>query len=315
LTRGEDGVWELTTAVPAGLWNYGFVTRECSLILVCSVAADPANTPALAAAADVTQAWSQVFVPVDSARPTYGAATQIPVPAAERGTVSRADDPDIGVYLPAGYDPERAEPYHLLVLSHGAGDDETAWFKQGGAAEQLDHAIATGALEPTVVVTTDFTGLSAEGMEDPDFFTLYATHLRTTVLPYAHEHLHASADPDERAFAGLSMGGRLAEHLLLNEPGLFATYGMWSMPTAVRNVPAAALTDTQRGNAAEASAIHLGTGAQDPLTPSPSQVDDLAAAYEDAGVRTTTLETDGGHAWWVWRLMLADFLATTAFSD
>ncbi|MFV0285531.1 MAG: hypothetical protein ACK5IM_03965, partial [Demequina sp.] len=59
LTRGEDGVWELTTAVPAGLWNYGFVTRECSLILVCSVDADPANAPALAAAADATQEWSQ----------------------------------------------------------------------------------------------------------------------------------------------------------------------------------------------------------------------------------------------------------------
>ncbi|WP_062318130.1 hypothetical protein [Demequina maris] len=36
LTRAEDGVWELTTAVPAGLWNYGFVTEECSLILVGS---------------------------------------------------------------------------------------------------------------------------------------------------------------------------------------------------------------------------------------------------------------------------------------
>ncbi|WP_084078847.1 alpha/beta hydrolase-fold protein [Demequina sp. NBRC 110057] len=312
LTRGEDGVWEITTAVPAGLWNYGFVTSGCSLILLCAVAEDPANPPPLATANTATQAWSQVFVPVDEDHPTYDASTEIPVDADQRGTVSRVDDPDLGVYLPAGYDPDRAEPYPLLVLSHGAGDDETAWFTQGGAAEQLDHAIAAGVIEPTVAVTTDFTGLSAAGMDDPEFFDLYVDLITASVLPYAERELHTSTDPADRSFAGLSMGGRLAEHLMLTQPGLFGSYGMWSMPAAVNDTPAAALTQAQLTTAATASAVHLGTGAQDSLTPTPREFADLAAAYEGAGMLATTLETDGGHAWWVWRRMLADFLETTA---
>jgi len=325
MTRGDDGVWELTTAVPAGLWNYGFVTQECSLILLCTVAADPANPAPLPADADATQAWSQLFVALDPDRPTYDAGWQLPAAEQDRGTVeAREYSSDLaadaggtralGVYLPPGWDPARAEPYPLLVLSHGAGDDETAWWTQGGAAQQLDHAIAEGAIPPVIAITTDFSGLSEAGMEDPGFFELYATDLVDHVLPYAAAELHASADPAARAFAGLSMGGRLSEHLLLTRPDLFGAYGMWSMPAAVAHTDAAALTAAQLDAAATARIVHLGTGAQDALTPSPAEFAALAARYREAGLEAVTLDTNGGHAWWVWRLMLADFLATAAFA-
>ncbi|WP_062461413.1 alpha/beta hydrolase-fold protein [Demequina soli] len=327
LTRGDDGVWELTAAVPAGLWNYGFVTRECTLVLVCEVTADPANPAPLATDPDEAQQWSRLFVPVDPAHPTYDAADQLPAAPAERGTVEARTyasalsvDPAgrhaLGVYLPAGFDPDREEPYPLLVLSHGAYDDETAWWIKGGAAEQLDHAIATGEIPPVVAITTDFSGLSADGMEDPAFFDLYARELVDSVLPYAESHLHATADPALRAFAGLSMGGRLAEHLMLTRADLFDAYGMWSMPAAVAPHGAAEdLTDAELATAATARAVHLGTGAQDPLTAGAGSFEALAARYREAGLTATTLETEGDHSWWVWRRMLGDFLATTAFAS
>lgn len=315
MTRTRDGIWELTTAIPAGLWNYGFVTSECSLILMCTVAEDPANTPALATDPAATQRWSSLAIAVDPGHPTYAADHQVPLVQgdAAAGTLTRVANPDLGVYLPAEYDPTRAEPYPLLILSHGAGDDETAWWTQGGAAAQLDHAIAEGSIPAVVAITTDFTHLSEPGMEDPEFFELYASHIVDDVLPYAESTLNATADPADRAFAGLSMGGRLAEHLMLTRSALFDAYGMWSMPAEVHHTDAADLTDAHLVTATTASAVHLGTGAQDALTLLPSTYADLASAYAHAGMTATTLTVDGGHSWWVWRQMLADFLETTAF--
>ncbi|WP_062516602.1 alpha/beta hydrolase-fold protein [Demequina gelatinilytica] len=325
MTRGEDGVWELTTAVPAGLWNYGFVTRECSVILLCTVAADPANPPPLEAQPGATQAWSQLFVPVDQAHPTYDAAGQLPTAAAEQGTVEVRTYPSdlsidpagehrMGVYLPAGYDPDRTEPYPLLVLSHGAGGDEASWWVEGGAAQLLDHAIADGVIPPVVAVTTAFEGLSEDGMADPDFWDLYTAELIDSVLPYAEAELDATADPALRAFGGLSMGARLSEHLLLTQPDLFGAYGIWSMPEAVASPAAAELGDADLAVAATARAVHLGTGAEDALAPAPEDFEELAARYREAGLDAATYATHGGHTWWVWRQMLGDFLATTAFA-
>ncbi|WP_062318128.1 alpha/beta hydrolase [Demequina maris] len=283
--------------------------------------ADPANPAPVATDAEMTQQWSQVFVPADPARPTYDATAQVPLAdAAERGTVEartyRSEEHgerDVGVYLPPGYDPDGAEPYPLLVLSHGAGDDEAAWWTQGGAAQLLDHAIADGTIPPVVAITTDFSGLSEAGLEDPALFELYAAELEDGVLPYAAAQLHASTDPERRAFAGLSMGGRLAEHVLLTRPDLFAAYGMWSMPAGVGGIQATALTDAELADAVTARAVHLGTGAEDSLTPTPDAFQALVARYRAAGVEADMFATHGGHAWWVWRQMLGDFLATAAF--
>lgn len=324
MSREAGGTWVLTTAVPAGLWNYGFVTEECTMTLLCATVHDPTNPPPLPSGNEAHQSWSQLFVPTDHTHPTYDAANQLPAAAHERGTLATlryesdmsigpvASRP-IGVYLPPGYDASRVEPYPLLVLSHGAGDDETAWWTQGGAAYQLDNAIAKGTIPPVVAITTTFNGIAEQGMGDPQFFERYATDLVDNVLPFTIAHLNASPDSTHRAFAGLSMGGLLAEHLLLTHPSTFAAYGMWSMPAGVtRNgLP---VSPTQLANAATARAVHLGTGAHDSLTPSPVAFEDLASRYRAAGLQAHTLDTQGGHAWWVWRLMLSDFIATTAFA-
>src|SRR5690606_15350226 len=66
---------------------------------------------------------------------------------------------DMAVYLPADYDPDREIPYPTLYLSHGGGDHSTAWTMQGRAHYILENAIADGAVEPMVIVSTDFNGL------------------------------------------------------------------------------------------------------------------------------------------------------------
>ncbi len=44
------------------------------------------------------------------------------------------DDRDFFVYTPAGYDARRAQPYPVLYLLHGLGDDAERWMNGGGGA-------------------------------------------------------------------------------------------------------------------------------------------------------------------------------------
>lgn len=320
LLNRDSGLWEITTAMPAGTYSYGFVIGPCDTPLVCTATYDPANPPVLADVPGASsQSLSQVFVPTHPDFPTYDADYQgYPVAGtvshltfAEDGAPDPAGTLQVGVYLPPGYDAARAEPYPLLVISHGAGDNETAWFSQGSAASIVEEAIATGAIEPTVVVTTNFYNVDA-GSTEPDttLYDNYAEALRDVVLPAVEGAFHVSSDRADRAFGGLSMGGGIATHLLHHETDLFGYYGIWSGAKG-------ALTDEERldrANLETALGIHIGTGLQDYLAGIGEGSLARAESYREMGLPVVEHNVDGGHAWPVWRDMLHDFLHTVAFA-
>src|SRR6185503_7990389 len=113
------------------------------------------------------------------------------------------------VYTPAGYDARRSQPYPILYLLHGLGDDAERWMAGGGGANNiLDNLIAQGKAVPMVVVTTLGYGTS-EGPSgnSGDIVTGYAKILLNEVMPQVQRSYHVSANREERAIAGLSMGG------------------------------------------------------------------------------------------------------------
>ena len=65
----------------------------------------------------------------------------LPAAGVPRGAIARHafhsavanDDRDFFVYTPPGYDAQRAQPYPVLYLLHGLGDDAERWMN-GGAA-------------------------------------------------------------------------------------------------------------------------------------------------------------------------------------
>jgi hypothetical protein len=106
-------------------------------------------------------------VPRDSAGQSLvyvlGSGPSVWAPAeGPRGTVAHhfyksdiiGDNRDFYVYTPPGYDAKRKEPYSVLFLLHGLGDDAAAWTNVGAANVILDNLINRGAAKPMVMVNT-----------------------------------------------------------------------------------------------------------------------------------------------------------------
>ena len=57
----------------------------------------------------------------------------------------------------------------------------------------------------------------------------YATDVTQNVIPFVQAHFNVSHAANDRAFAGLSLGGLMANFLLFNDTGVFGYYGSWSI--------------------------------------------------------------------------------------
>ena len=218
---------------------------------------------------------------------------------------------EVFVYTPPGYDPKRATPYPVLFLLHGSGDGAEGWTEVGRAHLIADNLIATGALEPLVIVMPyghgALPGIDQRALEDRsewsaannaaverDFFE--------TTVPEAQRHYHLSDDADQRAIAGLSMGGGQALTFGLQHPEQFRWVAGFSS-----GVP----SEPERRNAlldgipdpAEFSKVWVACGRSDFLL---DRNEALHAALQQRGIDHEYTLTEGGHSWPVWR----DYLET-----
>jgi enterochelin esterase-like enzyme len=317
LTKGADGVWTYTTPLPSGLFTYGFfVNCSSSTQSGCTEVSDPANPP-FNTRHGMTQGsvepTSQVYVPSDSSFDTVNYWWE--APASKHGTVADAIYPSplstspagqnyLAVYTPPGYDPTRATPYPTLYLSHGGGGNEADWIAQGGAGNILDNLINTGQVQPMVVVMTNFNGFGG-GCGSPSWYTAYDQNLINAVIPWVQKHYDVSADASQRAFSGLSCGGGLTTSLMINDASSFGYYGVMS---PIPPVPSG-LTSTQVA-ALKKDGILVGGGWQDPIHN--FAVNDVTA-LQSQGIGVFADFVNGGHEWYVWRILLNDFLTRVAF--
>ncbi|GGK74549.1 hypothetical protein Sme01_34080 [Sphaerisporangium melleum] len=234
-------------------------------------------------------AWSTFLVPGEAAR------LLTDVPAGQggkvesltyRSNVANADRTAL-VWTPPGYDPDRAEPYPVLYLQHGSGQNYTDWTEMGRAKQILDHQFLDGDLTPMVVVM---------GNGNSSNFT---KELLENIVPAARARYHISDDPSRQALAGLSMGGGQAIGVLKAYPGRFAYVAAFSAGFG-------------GGTGVDVAAINSGTklfrvyvgDVTDFVYPSfmagLTTMDNLGVRYEFDGV------TPGPHGWDVWQKNLID---------
>lgn len=153
----------------------------------------------------------------------HGNVQQILFPSETTKTTRRAF-----VYTPPGYEKGDTR-YPVLYLQHGWGEDETAWSNQGRANLIMDNLIAEGKTRPFIIVMTY--GMTNEikwGTIRSFKIDTFQTVLTGELIPYIDKHFRTLANRENRAMAGLSMGGMETHQITLNKPSVFGYYALLS---------------------------------------------------------------------------------------
>lgn len=304
----EDGYWGITVPLSSGAFVYNFRVTAASGDQISRID-DPSNPTLVSEATGITSLSSMVYVPYDSDKmgTSRWADRSVELPAAKKdqGTVETisyvgADGTEHGlaVYLPTDYDADRAEPYKVLYLSHGASGDtygnELRWMNEGAVANIMDNLIAEGKTESFVIVTMNNQehGWSYAKIEDDQI---------NYIMPCIENNYNVCTTPEGRAYAGLSMGGMTTSNMLINHSELFDYYGIWSYANA------AGVKDetVQQKLLARKDSLHIMTaaGAWDfGRTPVITIGENLA----EIGIESSYLEVPAAHDWECWQLIFAN---------
>lgn len=137
------------------------------------------------------------------------------------------------VYTPPGYEKGTAK-YPVFYLLHGGGDDDSGWNTIGRSSFILDNLIAAGKAKPMMVVMPNGSMPLPAQTGTPDaqamnrMRNLFAGELLKDVMPYVEKNYRTLTNPENRAIAGLSMGGFQTLDLTLTRPELFDYVGVFS---------------------------------------------------------------------------------------
>lgn len=137
------------------------------------------------------------------------------------------------VYTPPGYSPDKTYP--VLYLLHGIGGDHLEWFSNGAPQAILDNLYADQKLVPMIVVLPngramkdDRAGGNIFEAEKVTAFATFEQDLLNDLLPFIESSYPVKAGPENRALAGLSMGGGQSLNFGLTNLDTFAFVGGFS---------------------------------------------------------------------------------------
>jgi enterochelin esterase-like enzyme len=154
----------------------------------------------------------------------HGQVHEILFPSESTNSVRRAF-----VYTPPGYEKNQSERYPVLYLQHGYCENETSWPNQGRANLIMDNLIDEGKARPFIIVMTY--GMTNEiefgGLRNFDIKP-FETVLIDELIPFVDASFRTLANQENRAMAGLSMGGMETRTITLANPDVFNYTGVFS---------------------------------------------------------------------------------------
>jgi enterochelin esterase family protein len=318
MTKGADGVWSVTIGpLTPDIYTYSYNVDGVTAL-------DPRNTNTKMGYGGFGPV-SVVEVPGDGPQfydvknVPHGQTRIVPYVSKTLG-VSR----NVWVYTPADYD--KGRNYPVMYLLHGAGDIESGWTLIGRANNILDNLIAEGKAKPMVVVMPlghtiqgFYTGPSKSYIAPgpvagapagpggpaagPAPLQPFAHDLLEDVMPMIEKTFKVSSKPDDRAIAGLSMGGGQTFNIALNKPELFRYVAAMSPAANGVNETGypAVFKDPSFVNK-QFKLFWVGVGKDDTLVGNGVKAAD--AALTKAGINHTFEIGEGRHEWTVWRYNL-----------
>ena len=318
MTSGADGVWTVTTppAVP-GFHYYWFLLDGV-----------PVNDPGSETYFGYGKETSGIDIP--EAGVDFYAVKDVPhgeVRAKWYLSKTTGEWRRTMVYTPPGYDKSPAARYPVLILQHGAGENETGWTKQGRANFILDNLIAARKAKPMIVVMdcgyASRRGAPAApawpGSQARNFqaaFSVFGDVVIDDLIPAIDADYRTIPDRAHRAMAGLSMGGMQTLFVALPHLEKFDYVGSFSGPIIPGVNAASGGFDPKTaydGAFADPSAFNkrvkllwLGAGSEEKQFR--DGIKGAADALKAAGVSVVYFESPGtAHEWQTWRRDLLDF--------
>jgi len=310
----NDGVWEFTTPSPLApeLYSYTFIVDGVKMT-------DPSNVFQLRDVASVTN----VFL-IDGDYADYFKIKDVP-----HGTVSKVwyHSPSLGmerrlsVYTPAGYE-KGDNRYPVFYLLHGMGGDENAWLELGRAAQILDNMIAEGKVEPMIVVMTNGNadlqaapGESSLGFAPPTIQLpktmegSFETHF-PDVVEFIDSNYRTIPSKQNRAIAGLSMGGFHSLHISKEYPDMFDYVGLFSAAIMPDRKVKSPIYDNMEGKLKtqfdkKPALYWIAIGDKDFLYEANKE---YRKKLDENGYKYTYRESPDGHIWKNWRIYLTEFI-------
>ncbi len=238
------------------------------------------------------------------------------------------------VYTPPGYDESPIRRYPVLILQHGAGEDETGWTRQGRAQFILDNLIAAGKAKPMILVMDNGyanepgtaplnISVQAPARQVEPAFAAFQNVVLEDLIPAIDASYRTIPDRDHRAMAGLSMGGMETLFIALRHQETFGYIASLSGPilqdpnssqslaTAfaapfdVKTAYGGAFADASRFNHSM-KLLWMGVGTAEPPVFRPGIVG-AVKALRAHGVHLVYYSSPGtAHEWQTWRRDLAN---------
>ena len=174
------------------------------------------------------------------------------------------------VYLPPHYSSDRKYP--VLYLLHGIGGNEWEWSGYVHADTIVDNLIAAGKATPMIVVMPNGRALADDRPPAPDKtfapqnaegFAKFERDLLDCLIPAIQAKYSACTNREQRALAGLSMGGGQSLNFGLKHLDTFAWVGGFSSAPNTR--PPAELVPDPAAAREQLKLLYLSCGNKDGL--------------------------------------------------
>jgi enterochelin esterase-like enzyme len=301
--KDPSGVWSVTIGpLEPEIYNYNLTVDGVKTI-------DPANPNVKTGS---TPATISSILEVKADHPSFFDGQPVPHGAIHTnwyqskslGTLRR-----VTVYTPPQYDESRDVRYPVLYLFHGANADETAWTRLGHVNLILDNLLAEQKAKPFIVAMPFGYGIPPGTPRPPagagpsDNESLFSRDLIGDVIPFIETHYRTLADRNQRAIAGLSMGGGESLGIGLSHLDLFAYVAGFSAALRPADFPKtfAAIAANPAATNEKLRLLWIGCGSDDSLMPAAKAFDGFLDQHK---IKHTFRQSGGAHTWIVWRRYL-----------
>jgi enterochelin esterase-like enzyme len=212
------------------------------------------------------------------------------------------------IYAPPGYDASNTEQYPVLYLMHGGGEDERGWSTQGRTDLILDNLIAEGKAKPMLVVMLDGNLGSRNNFQQS--MRTFEQELKQAAIPFVESQYRVASGAQNRALAGLSMGGLQTLYAGIRNTDMFAYLGVFSSGWFANNPE---LSDPEYAYMKENTdkinknleSFWISMGGPEDIAYQNCKV--MMSKFNEMGIKYHYSEYPGGHTWPVWRHDLYSF--------